>query len=358
MSTLRAVHASRPEDTVPVVWRSLGSLYVAGGLLGFASIVGGLRDGAHAEWIATTSAIAVVSGALFVSLARRLPAALLAAMLVAGTLLISTSVLAQGSGTGGYVLFYVWVGIVACNFLSRTQAFVQLAVIASIYAGILAADPGDAPVTEWLMVVGSLLVTWSVINILRRRVDALVAELAQASLADPLTGLLNRRGLQQRMGEQLSRLRRTGEPLALVAVDLDSFKALNDEHGHAHGDAILARFAGVLESMMRGADVAARVGGDEFVILAPDTDLDGALTLAERLRTAAASELSTHARAQTASFGVAVVSDHTADGNALLLAADRALYAAKDGGRNRVVAGSDVAGRPVHTRCEGSQRLR
>jgi hypothetical protein len=188
VSARRGHHASGAEDSVSVVWRSLGSLYIAGGLLGVASIGAGLRHGAHADWIATTSATAVVAGSLFILLAGRLPAALLAAMLAAGTLLISGSVLAQGSGTGGYVLFYVWVGIVACNFLSRAQAFAQLAVIASIYAAILAADPGDAPVTEWLMVVGSLVVTWSVINILRRRVDSLVAELAHTSLADRSPG--------------------------------------------------------------------------------------------------------------------------------------------------------------------------
>jgi diguanylate cyclase (GGDEF)-like protein len=320
-----------------VVWRCLGALYVAGGLLGFVSIAVGLRHGAHAGWIATTSGLAMLFGAGYVALARRLPAVLIGPMLAAGTALISVSILAQGSGVGGYVLFYGWVGIVCCNFLTRRHAFVQLALIAAVYAGILAAEPVDAPITEWLMVVGSLLATWSVINLLRRRIDSLVAQLADASRRDPLTGLLNRRGLHEAMERELCRHRRSGEPLALIAADLDFFKRLNDEHGHAAGDEHLARF-GQLLMEVRGTDAAARIGGEEFVVLAPGTDLEGALTIAERLRAATADGLCDGVECQTASFGVAVMPDHASDSEALLRAADAALYEAKAGGRNRVVA--------------------
>jgi diguanylate cyclase (GGDEF)-like protein len=320
-----------------VVWRCLGALYAAGGLLGFVSIVVGLRPDAHAGWIAATSGAAIVFGAAYVVLAERLPSLLIGPMLAAGILLISVSVLAQGAGVGGYVLFYGWVGIVCCNFLPRRHAFLQLSLIASVYATILVIEPVEAPITEWLMVVGSLMATWSVINLLRRRIDSLLQQLADLSAQDPLTGLLNRRGLDDALATELDRHRRTGLPLAVIAADLDWFKRLNDEHGHAAGDDMLRRFGELLRDT-RPSDVAARVGGEEFVLLAPDTGVESALLLAEQLREATASALGTDGRPQTASFGVAVLPHHADDTEALLHAADRALYAAKAAGRDRVAA--------------------
>jgi diguanylate cyclase (GGDEF)-like protein len=162
--------------------------------------------------------------------------------------------------------------------------------------------------------------------------------LRELTLTDPLTGLANRRRLDAFMQSELLRARRGGAPLAAVMADLDHFKRINDSHGHAFGDEMLRRFASLLRDGVRQGDLAARLGGEEFVVVLPMTDLAGALRCAEQLRCGiAAMRPPGLTEPLTASFGVA---QHRAGDSIdeLLRHADRALYAAKRGGRNRVVA--------------------
>jgi diguanylate cyclase (GGDEF)-like protein len=154
---------------------------------------------------------------------------------------------------------------------------------------------------------------------------------------DPLTGLPNRRAFQDTMKRMLAHARRTAEPLSVLTIDLDHFKHVNDAYGHEHGDAVLAGVGDVLESAVRASDFVARYGGEEFVVLAPDTDASGAAVIAEKLRRAiGAISLPADGGPITGSLGVAVFPEHGADAEMLLRAADRALYAAKERGRNRV----------------------
>jgi diguanylate cyclase (GGDEF)-like protein len=176
------------------------------------------------------------------------------------------------------------------------------------------------------------------------RLRVVQAQLESLSLRDELTGLANRRHLQRALEEEWSRARRQGSSIALVLVDLDRFKSLNDRHGHAAGDACLQRVAGVLaQGVGRAEDLAARYGGEEFALLLPGTDLAGALLVAERLRArieALALAIDTQAGLMvTASFGVqALVPGADESLDVLLAAADGALYEAKAQGRNRVCA--------------------
>lgn len=162
--------------------------------------------------------------------------------------------------------------------------------------------------------------------------------LAQArAMTDALTGLPNRWALQDALKRMLAQARRSGDPLALILLDLDHFKQLNDQHGHEAGDQALAAVGHALTSCLRSSDLAARSGGEEFTVLAPDTPLEGALQLAEQLRAAIARiELPIPGVRLTASFGVAVLGIHASDADTLARVADRALYAAKRAGRNRV----------------------
>jgi len=168
-----------------------------------------------------------------------------------------------------------------------------------------------------------------------------VASVAEQAMIDPLTGVSNRRGFERALEIELGRSLRRGHALALVLVDLDDFKQVNDRHGHGVGDDVLVALAERLRNEVRSADTVARMGGEEFVLLLPETDLAGALTVAERARAsfeAAGLHLKGGDRLSvTASFGVA---DYpaSADRAALLRDADRALYAAKRLGKNRVVA--------------------
>lgn len=159
----------------------------------------------------------------------------------------------------------------------------------------------------------------------------------QAANTDVLTGAANRRAAQAELAGLQQTAQRTGRPAALIVADLDHFKQVNDVHGHSVGDRVLAQFVALTRQQVREFDVVARFGGEEFVILTPDTDAEQASHLAERIR-AALADTRIAGLAVTASFGVTELrSGETLD--ATLARADQRLYEAKRGGRNQVVAG-------------------
>jgi diguanylate cyclase (GGDEF)-like protein len=172
--------------------------------------------------------------------------------------------------------------------------------------------------------------------------DAALGRLARQAVTDPLTGLRNRRGFLAESATALARCARAGQEVAVVMIDLDRFKSINDVHGHAAGDAVLRATAEAVAAGLRAGDLPGRLGGEEFALLLPDADLDAAAATAERLRTALTAAVQHPGGARvTASFGVARVGEEGLD--AALAAADAALYRAKQGGRDRVV----VAGAAV-----------
>lgn len=183
----------------------------------------------------------------------------------------------------------------------------------------------------------------------RRSLDALLHDrLYRLATVDPGTGVFNRRYAQESLKLEVTRARRSGEPLALACCDLDHFKAVNDTHGHAAGDRVLKDCATALRTALRAGDVIGRWGGEEFVVIARHTDTSQALVLAERLRRAVADqvfELQPDERGtaqpllhrQTVSIGLAVLTPGMQDEHDLLAAADRRMYAAKRAGRNQVV---------------------
>src|SRR3954449_8017948 len=180
-----------------------------------------------------------------------------------------------------------------------------------------------------------------------------LANLRNLSLAerrastDALTGLPNRRGLDDTLKRLVAHANRTHTPVSLVAIDLDHFKDVNDTAGHECGDEVLAAFGVMLRANLRGADVAARSGGEEFVVVLPETDRSGAMHVAEHIRRATTALAVPRLGARiTASFGVATLPDDALDIDALLRLADRALYAAKQRGPNRVGAASSAAAGP------------
>lgn len=166
------------------------------------------------------------------------------------------------------------------------------------------------------------------------------AELArQAAVCDHLTGLHNRRAFFDAAEREIRRLKHRPRPLSLVLFDADHFKRVNDTHGHPVGDAVLCHIATTLRNGFREVDVVARIGGEEFAVLLPSTDLQGAHTVAERVcRKLAASPAATDAGAVacTVSAGIATMDDCGGDLAALMQRADQALYAAKAAGRNQV----------------------
>jgi diguanylate cyclase (GGDEF)-like protein len=161
-------------------------------------------------------------------------------------------------------------------------------------------------------------------------------ELAALARTDPLTGLLNRRGLTEALDRETARARRTGGTVTLVLLDLDRFKVLNDTHGHAAGDAALVTVAELLRRGLRAGDVAGRWGGDEFGIVFVDLDAETAYDVVDRLR-ANHTHPSRAGRGRRASFsaGVAALSGEAAAVEDLMARADAALYEAKAAGGNK-----------------------
>jgi diguanylate cyclase (GGDEF)-like protein len=169
-----------------------------------------------------------------------------------------------------------------------------------------------------------------------RQADRLI----ELSTTDGLTGLLNVRGFRERFHQEFARACRLRQPLSVLVIDLDGLKRINDHHGHEIGDCALRAVADTMRDSLRATDIGARVGGDEFTLLAPDTTDTAAVTLAERIRTRATDAQSELARL-AASLSVGVVTfdggeDVGTDAAGLMRAADQALYRAKRGGGNRV----------------------
>jgi diguanylate cyclase (GGDEF)-like protein len=162
---------------------------------------------------------------------------------------------------------------------------------------------------------------------------------------DSLTGLANRRKLEQRLHQEIARAQRNNRPLALVLLDVDHFKGINDSHGHAAGDAVLRALAEVFRHEVRDVDLAARTGGEEFMFLLPETDGERALRVAERIRAALhAQPISVPGAGRlqvTVSLGIACYPRDASAADALIANADRALYLAKQAGRDRVAVYSE-----------------
>ncbi|MFC5300139.1 diguanylate cyclase [Azospira restricta] len=172
----------------------------------------------------------------------------------------------------------------------------------------------------------------------------LEGELRRLSTTDGLTGLYNRRHLENTLRSELDRARRTRQPLAIVMFDVDHFKRFNDTHGHDQGDRVLQAVAAAMRAGLRGTDVPCRYGGEEFLGILPATPLAAAAELAEGLRTAVEA-MEVDGLRVTISLGVAALPEiDTAIPDTLIAAADAALYRAKEGGRNRVaIAGTSAA---------------
>jgi two-component system cell cycle response regulator len=176
-----------------------------------------------------------------------------------------------------------------------------------------------------------------VIRVMRARVELLIARLFEATRTDALTRLANRHGFRELLDLELARARRRDGRLTVVVGDLDHFKEVNDRSGHQVGDIALQRVARLLERGKRDVDALARVGGEEFALVLPDTDAHGAFVICERLRSELSEEFAGDAVPITISFGVASYPRKGETAAALLRATDEALKAAKWSGRDRTM---------------------
>jgi diguanylate cyclase (GGDEF)-like protein len=169
------------------------------------------------------------------------------------------------------------------------------------------------------------------------------AQLKEFSFKDEVTGLYNRRFFSIRLEEEVSRYRRFNHPVSVVLLDLDGFKAVNDDLGHGAGDETLRAMAEILLKQSRGINVICRYGGDEFAVLLVETSKSGARLYADRIRYVLSTWAFAHGRRVTASFGIASLPEDVAPAaDEMIRAADEALYAAKRSGKNRVSVHEDI----------------
>jgi two-component system cell cycle response regulator len=232
--------------------------------------------------------------------------------------------------------------------LERTR-FLPILLVTEQGADEMAARALDLGVNDYIVrpVDPNELVARSLTQIRRKRCNdrlrAGVRETIELAVTDALTGLNNRRYLDNHLKVLFNRSVVRGRPLSLLITDIDSFKQVNDTYGHDAGDEVLRMFASRVRTTVRGADLACRFGGEEFVVVMPDTPTDVAASIAERLRAAVESvpfvlRDSGVSLNVTASFGIASRLEAVETPDQLLKQADRALYEAKNTGRNRVVA--------------------
>jgi diguanylate cyclase (GGDEF)-like protein/putative nucleotidyltransferase with HDIG domain len=319
--------------------RAIAFLLAAGAMLTLAVLATLPHPEADVAGMLATAGVAL--GAALVVLLRhtRIAPGAYAWIAALGTVLITVGIHFRGTPTAAHALFYLWVILFSGYFLSRRTTLAQVALSVGGYAFVLqgaAHRPDHAP-EEWLLTVGALMVACVLIFALRRHVDLTVGGLADAARTDALTGLLNRRGFEEAFELELERARRGGRKLSVVIGDLDHFKQVNDRFGHHEGDRSLARASDTLDREKRRIDTLARLGGEEFALIVPDTVDRRSFMLAERLRLATRDEFADDAVKVTISFGVASFPQHGATRHELLGAADDALYAAKELGRDRTV---------------------
>jgi diguanylate cyclase (GGDEF)-like protein len=291
-----------------------------------------------------------------------------------GTLLVTGTVHFSGADTSPYAFLYLWVALYALYFFAPTAAALHIVFIAIAYAGVLAMDLaaghretalltafGEAA-PRWSFTVGTLVVAVAFVSLLKERLDRLVERFADAAREDPLTGMRNRRGFDEMFDLEVERARRTGHPVSLVLGDLDHFKQVNDSLGHPRGDAVLRRAGEILRSTNRRIDLAARVGGEEFAVLLPDSDERGAHVAAERMRRAIREGFADGSSPLTISFGIASYPAHGDNTDDLMESADQALYTAKEIGRDCSVifsaqAADNVSGHARRRHARGEAHL-
>ncbi len=318
-------------------------MLIAGGILALlTTVIPHPVPGGGDTPVVIVAVIALALGGLLVAHPGLFPQWATPVLVAFGSMLVTLAVRTSGvtdtHGADNEVL-YLMVVLYAFYFLSTWVAVAELALIGVAYGAVLLEMvPFDVAVTRWGVTLGTLSVAGLLVAQLNRRAESLISELDAGARRDPLTGALNRRGLDDRLGIEIARARRTGEPLCVLTADLDGLKQINDRYGHGAGDEALELAAEVMAKGLRDVDVLARTGGDEFVLLLPNCDAAAGFAIAEQLLESMRVRSNAESWPATISVGVAGAPPLPLDPDALAAAADRALYRAKALGRNRASA--------------------
>jgi diguanylate cyclase (GGDEF)-like protein len=264
--------------------------------------------------------------------------ALHTALSVLGLLAVATLDHITGTEIRIFPLYFVPIAWAAQNGPVRLTTFM---VVASTVAWLVAARLSGLVYSQsyvWPVNVLSQLVAFASIGVLLVTLKRRLAREVAMSREDGLTGLLNLRGFSEEAKGLLARMERSGRPAVFAYIDLDNFKAVNDQHGHDAGDRALTEVAGVLRSGTRKGDVVGRLGGDEFVVALHDVDLELAGEILERLRVSLVAKMRGRGWPITASVGALLVASPAPTLDEVLRVSDDLMYSAKGAGKNRVIA--------------------
>ena len=329
----------RASADLAVLARVSGILYSCGALLVLVAIALPHPDSLTVGPLYAIAAAALVVGTMLYRFSRRVPAWSIHACLALACVLIALCTYFSGVAAGVFSVMYVWVVIVAACIATRKQLVLHTAWLLFTYGITLAALDDNAgvftPVTSFVLTgfglsAAGAAVSWLVESRkeaeagLHREIETreeLQRELEHLANHDPLTGVANRRRLEEHLESVLADAGRTRRPLCLIALDLDSFKTYNDKHGHAAGDRLLKASASAWDALLRSEDLITRMGGDEFVIVLPNCSMDISAQIAARLRAAVPD-------GQRCSLGISCWNGKDS-AEEFLAAADKSLYETK-----------------------------
>jgi len=248
--------------------------------------------------------------------------------------------LAWGAPDAPFLWFHVWLVVHSFHFLEPARAMRQVAFAAALFVAATIATHSPFPAATSAVGVGSLLAVGALVGSFRVQVDELMRASARVASSDPLTGLANRRAFVDAYARAQAQSRRSADQgSAIVVLDCDAFKAVNDLRGHAAGDLVLQRVAAAISTSIREVDTPARLGGDEFAILLSAPEPGAAPAIGERIRRAVAND--NDSLGTTVSVGIVEFPrPGSVDLVAALAAADRAMYESKARGANRVSLGT------------------
>src|SRR5207248_1088775 len=263
---------------------------------------------------------------------KRAPQLTMALFVVSLMIVIGMSLVQRGI----YGAFWTFPAILLINFLASGRAARIYTAIFAVYIAAIMLYVLDLDIAA--RAITGLIVTILITNIFLGTIEKLQKTLVEQSSVDPLTGALNRREMDSILQEAIERKRRTRTPAALLVFDVDEFKSVNDNFGHAAGDQVLKELVSLIHIRARRLDKLFRLGGEEFMVFLPDTDGLGAVILAEELRLLVSHANFIEDRAITVSIGISEL-EHGEMIDEWIKRGDDALYSAKQSGRNQAVGG-------------------
>jgi diguanylate cyclase (GGDEF)-like protein len=318
-----------------LIARVIGVLYASGAVLVTASLLLPHPSDSNDGGILALAAAAGTVAVLLLVLARRIPAWLLQVTIGLGSALISLCVYFAGQPSA-YVAMFIWVILTSAFFFPGRRTAVQMAWLLTVYAVVLYSIPdnGYSPLTRLLLTAIAFGTAAAVVSWLSKAILRRVEVSESRARTDPLTGIANRRWLDEELTRELAWAKRHRAPLCAAILDLDDLKAYNDEHGHLAGDHLIVSAVAAWRGAIRPSDFLARVGGDEFMLLMPDCPAGSAQAVLDRVRESTPKQTS-------CSAGLALWNG-AESALQLFNRADAALYTAKHDGGNRIVQLSAV----------------